>query len=149
MRPELVSTPRLALEPVSPAVRAGDLSGVRAGSGWPHPDTLDALRTGSPLMWLVSLSRDAVVIGDAGTHGPPDAAGDVEIGFGLAAPYRGQGYGRELVAALSAWLAAQPGVRCLTAETEAGNGAARRSLEAAGFVLEHEAAGRASYLRHN
>src|SRR3954470_3816015 len=135
MKPEPIRTARLVLRPVPTAGRAGDLSVVRAGDGWPHEDTLDALRLGSPLMWLVEL--DGVVIGDAGTHGPTDASGDVELGFGLAAPYRGRGYGREMVAALSSWLAGQPGVRRVVArEVDASNVPSRRCLEAAGFVLE-------------
>ena len=144
MRPELVATQRLVLRPVPPAVRAGDLSRVRAGEGWPHEDTLDALRMGSPLMWLVEL--DGVVIGDAGTHGLVDASGDIELGFGLSAPYRGKGYGRELVAALSAWLSAQPGVRRVVARgVAAANTPSRRTLESAGFVLERSDGDPVSY----
>ena len=66
----------------------------------------DGLRSGG---WLVTL--DDLVIGDCGAHGDPSPGGDVEIGYGLAEPYRGRGYGTELVTALSDWLLAQPGVK--------------------------------------
>ena len=69
MNREPISTPRLVLVPVAPetaaAIVAGDLTGIAAGSGWPHADTLDGLRMGGG--WLVTL--DGVVIGDCGTHG--------------------------------------------------------------------------------
>ncbi|MDA0179400.1 hypothetical protein OJ997_03755 [Solirubrobacter phytolaccae] len=78
-----IVTTRLVLEPVSrelaEALVAGDVSGVTAGEGWPHEDTVDGLRMvlhGSEA-WLVTL--DGVVIGDAGTFGD-DGSGDVEIG---------------------------------------------------------------------
>ena len=51
------------------------------------------------------------MVGDCGTFGPPDDEGRVEIGYGLAAPFRGRGIGTEAVGALADWVAAQPGVR--------------------------------------
>src|SRR2546430_8027580 len=85
---------------------AGDLSALRAGEGWPHAETLLPLRAAAKYDaepgWLVTL--DGIVIGDCHTHGPADDAGDVEIRYGLAEPYRGFGYARELVRALSPWL---------------------------------------------
>ena len=137
-----IATARLVLVPVEPdvarAVVSGDLSGLRAGSGWPHEDSLDGLRMAvehGASCWFVT--RDGVVIGDCGTHGPPDDRGDVEIGYGLAAPSRGQGFGTELVAGLSRWLLEQPGVRRVVArEVEADNVPSRCALERAGFVVE-------------
>ena len=71
------------------------------------------VKTGEALSWLVV--ADGAVIGDCGLHGGPygpvDDAGRVEIGYGLAAPSRGQGYGSEVVAAITGWLLAQPEVR--------------------------------------
>lgn len=140
---ERIVTPRLVLMPVpaqtARAIIGGDLSGVRAGSGWPHADTLDGLRMAvdndAEPGWFVTL--DDTVIGDCGTHGDPDGAGDIEIGYGLAAPYRGRGYGTELVDGLSRWLLDRPDVRRVVArEVLADNLPSRRALERAGFVLE-------------
>lgn len=137
-----IATARLRLEPASTElaaeVLAGDLSSVRAGTGWPHEDTADALRAalaaGHPPPWFVLL--DGVVIGDCGVNGPPDAEGSVEIGYGLAAPYRGRGYGTELVASLSRWLLAQPDVRRVFARGVArDNPASQLVLERAGFAV--------------
>ena len=77
------------LEPLSQetarAILEGTPDGLRRGRGWPHADTLDALglvaEHGSEA-WLIL--EDGVVVGDAGTHGPPDENREVEIGYGLA-----------------------------------------------------------------
>jgi RimJ/RimL family protein N-acetyltransferase len=140
-----LTTERLVLQPVTAdaaaRVVAGDLSGLRLGEGWPHEDTVDglgmAVRHGFPAGWFVTLGGE--IIGDCGTHGPPDEAGDVEIGYGLAAPYRGRGYGNELVIAASHWLLEHPGVtRVVARAVLADNVPSRRALERAGFRLERE-----------
>ena len=142
----MISTPRLALLPVSVelarAVVAGDISGVSAAPGWPHADTVDALRPhatyggdGEVGPWLVSLRETHQVIGDCGWYGPPGDGGEVEIGYGLAAPYRGRGYGTEAVRALLSWVAAQPGVRRVAASVDASNTPSRRLLERLGFTV--------------
>jgi len=141
---ERIETPRLALVPVPPetaeAILAGDFSGVRAAEGWPREDTVVPFRTAAKYgvelpAWLVML--DDLVIGDCHTHGPADEAGDIEIGYGLAEPYRGRGYGSELVKGLSQLLLGRPGIRRVVARhVPIDNVPSRRSLERAGFVLE-------------
>ena len=134
-------TARLCLEPVpaeaARAIVAGDLSGLVVAEGWPHEDTADglamAIESGFPPGWLIR--ADGVVIGDCGIHGPVDAAGCVEIGYGLAGPYRGRGYGSEAVAAITEWLLGLPDVREIRARTLIGNAPSRRVLEKAGFQL--------------
>jgi len=91
-----------------------------------------ALAHGHAPGWFVT--REGVVVGDCGTHGDPDPSGDVELGFGLAAAYRGRGYGTELVIAVSGWLLDQAGVRRVTARVDPDNTPSRRALERAGFV---------------
>ena len=82
--------------------------------------------------WLVVV--DGAVIGDVGCHGGPDADGVVEIGYGLAAPYRGNGYAGEAVSALLSMLREQPEVRTIRATTERGNLPSQRLLERLGLV---------------
>ena len=82
------------------------------------------------------ITLDGVVIGDCGTTGPVGGDGTVEIGYGLAKPYRGRGYGGAAVRALSHWLVRQPGVREVVATVDAGNVASRRALERAGFKAD-------------
>jgi RimJ/RimL family protein N-acetyltransferase len=75
-------------------------------------------------------------------------AGGAIIGdCGLAAPSRGQGYGSEVVAAITEWLLAQPEVRQVRACTLSGNVPSRRVLEKAGFACTGTADGEAVYER--
>lgn len=146
LRPTKIATQRLVLVPldleVAEAVLVGDFSAVTRAEGWPHDDTLDAMRmatapSGGSLVWLVMLGD--LVIGDCGTVGGLDDEGAIEVGYGLAAEHRGRGYGNELVRALSGWLLVRPEVEQVVArEVLADNVASRRALENAGFVLERE-----------
>ena len=117
---------------------AGDRSGVDAAKGWPHDDTLDgltmAVQHGYPF-WLVLL--DGRVIGDCGTFGPPDDAGSVEIGYGLAQPFRGRGHGVAMVDRLVRTVVADDGVESVTAKVLRTNEPSCRTLERVGFVAEH------------
>ena len=144
---------RVSLVPVTRAAGRALLEGrdpgLPLGPGYPHADSLDALgwvEHGGPDDggWFVLL-RDAhagdLVVGDLGTFGPPDDDGRVEIGYGLAAPFRGRGLGSEAVRLLVDWLAAQPEVRLLTASVEVGNEPSRRLLAGLGFRLTAEADG--------
>lgn len=89
----------------------------------------------TPTVWLVVRRADGRIIGDLGTHGPPDGEGCVEIGYSLAPSTRGQGIGTAVVAALVRRMAAVPGIRRLTAVTGAQNAASRCLLERQGFRL--------------
>jgi RimJ/RimL family protein N-acetyltransferase len=154
-RPRLIG-PRVVLVPqtldAARAMLAGQDPGLPLAEGYPHADTLDALRMyvehGGPddggLFsggWFVTLADDGRVIGDCGTFGPPDQDGRVEIGYGLSARYRGYGLGTETVRALVEFLAAQPGVRTITASVEVGNEASRRLLLTLGFEPTGESEG--------
>ena len=153
LQPRTIATKRLVLTPlddsVARAVLAQDFSGIAKAEGWPHDDTVDAIRMAtSPdarsLVWLVMLGD--VVIGECGTVGGLDDAGEIELGYGLAAEHRGVGYGNEVAEALSRWLIALPLVKRVVArEVLADNVASRRALENAGFLLEREEQGLAWY----
>ena len=88
-----------------------------------------------PTVWLVVRGTDGRILGDLGTHGPPDSEGCVEIGYALAPSARGMGIGTAAVAALVSRLASTPGIRRLTAVTGAHNTASRRLLQRQGFHL--------------
>ncbi len=145
LRPSL-ATPRLLLVPLTRAAAvalvAGKDPGLPLGAGYPHRDTLDALRMSSAAGedsggWFITLrdGKSGAVIGDLGTKGWVDDDGTVEIGYGLAPTWWGQGFGTEAVGALVEWLQAQPDVRRITAEVEIGNIASRRLLERLGFAV--------------
>ena len=88
-----------------------------------------------PVVWLIVRPADERIVGDIGTHGPPDAEGCVEIGYSLAPSARGQGIGTAAVAAFAGRLATVPGIRRLLAVTGAENTPSRRLLERQGFRL--------------
>lgn len=146
-RPEL-RTERLVLVPqtldAARALLEGTDCGLPLAEGYPHADSLDGLRMfvehGGPEDggWFVTLAQDGRVVGDCGTHGGIDDAGRVEIGYGLATPFRGQGLGAELVGAFADWLSEQPSVRLVAASVEVGNEPSRRLLDRLGFVLVGE-----------
>jgi RimJ/RimL family protein N-acetyltransferase len=137
----------IALVPITPErareIVSGDFGGLERAAGWPHTDTIDGLRlveSGADA-WLVEL--DGIVIGDCGTTGP--SGKEVEIGFGLAAEYRGLGHGTAIVRVLAATLLERGGVQRIVAHTLLGNATSRRVLEKGGFVLENERDGLARY----
>lgn len=124
--------------------------GLRAGQGWPHDDTPDALRPlaehgAADHVGTFLVVDDGEAVGDCGWLGGPDQRGVVEIGYGLAAPRRGQGLGTDAVALLVAWAERQPGVRQVTAEVLVGNEPSRRLLGRLGFTEEP---GTPPYLRY-
>lgn len=146
-RPRLVG-PRVALVPVPDDVAVAVLSGadlgpiltghgLRAGAGWPHDDSADAVRpcaedsSSGHHGWLVVV--DGEVVGECGWKGPPDADGAVEIGYGLAAPHRAAGLGTEAVAVLVAWTEQQAGVQQVVADVLVGNEPSRALLRRLGF----------------
>jgi RimJ/RimL family protein N-acetyltransferase len=91
--------------------------------------------------WFVTMAADGRVVGDCGTFGPPGEDGRVEIGYGLAAPFRGQGIGTEAVRALVDWLVTQAG---RPGRDRLGRGRqrpVRRLLERLGFTLTDGPAG--------
>jgi len=88
-----------------------------------------------PTVWLIVRGADGRILGDLGTHGPPDSAGCVEIGYSLAPSARGKGIGSAAVAALVGRLATVPAIRQVTAVTGAQNTPSRRLLERQGFRL--------------
>jgi RimJ/RimL family protein N-acetyltransferase len=111
-----------------------------AGGALPPPAILakaiDALRIGKPGLWhspfvFVDERLDQVV-GSGGFKGVP-VDGRVEIGYGVAAAFRGSGFGTAGVRALLQAAFAQHDVATVCAETAIDNVASRRVVEKAGF----------------
>lgn len=139
---EPIVTDRLVLRPLSldaaRAIAEGDYSGVNAGRGWPTETTslvarLSVVDPGA-LTWLVT--HDDLVIGECGLKHAPDADGTAEIGYGLGAGWRSNGYGTEAVAGLVDRLRATALCRRLTAEVHETNVPSRRLLERLRFTLD-------------
>jgi RimJ/RimL family protein N-acetyltransferase len=139
---EHVPVPAWVARAVGEGTDLGDLPRV---PDWPHADTADALRplaehpedTGPGTFLVV---HEGLVVGDCGWFGPPDDAGEAEIGYGLAPSARGKGLGTAAVAALLAWVRAQGAVH-VRAEVLPGNEASMRLLVRLGFEQVEERAG--------
>jgi RimJ/RimL family protein N-acetyltransferase len=81
--------------------------------------------------WII-LDEDDVALGGVGFHSPPNADGEVEVGYGVAVAARGRGVATRALAALLAL--DLPGVRTIVAETDLDNVASHRVLTRNGFV---------------
>ena len=82
--------------------------------------------------WLVRKS-DHAVLGSADFKGPPNAQGEVEIGYGLSQRWEGQGYMTEAASALCAFALAKKEVSAVLAETEPDAAASQKVLAKCGF----------------
>jgi ribosomal-protein-alanine N-acetyltransferase len=142
VKADAIVTERLVLHPLRPdaarAMARGDYSGVTAGSGWPTGTTpLVAGRAATDpgaTTWLIT--ADDLVIGECGLKHAPGPDGSVEIGYGLGAGWRSNGYGTEAVAGLIEWLGALAACRRVTAEVHETNTPSRRLLERLGFSVD-------------
>ncbi|NDJ60257.1 MAG: GNAT family N-acetyltransferase [Chloroflexi bacterium] len=85
-------------------------------------------------LWLIQHTAERIVFGSAGFKGKPDADGMIEIGYGISATYRRQGYTFEAARALVDWAFQQPGVKRLTAECLPNNAGSARILEKLGMA---------------
>ncbi len=77
---------------------------------------------------------DDVVIGYAGFHGPPDAAGMVEISYSVAPDFRRQGYARAMLAGLLHRAAVEPAVTTVRATIRPDNAASLATISGFAFV---------------
>jgi RimJ/RimL family protein N-acetyltransferase len=87
--------------------------------------------------WITRAVIDAglgLVVGRAGFHGPPDAAGMVEVGYAVDPAFRRQGYARAALVALLQWAKADPSVRTVRATITPDNTASRALTAQYGFV---------------
>ena len=115
--------------------------GGNVAEGWPGPEMAEYLPAyteelaeqpeRSAWVRLALRTADRALIGDMGFHGPPDAAGTVEIGYRTAPAYRRQGYTSEGVRGLIAWAFGRPEVRRIVAECAPDNAGSIRILEGA------------------
>lgn len=78
------------------------------------------------------------LVGLGGFTGPPDAEGQVEIGYTMLVSFREQGLATEGVTALMDWAYSDPRVTRILARTPVDNLAAQRVLEKAEFLLQGE-----------
>lgn len=131
------------------ALLADDLAAARAETGYELGDAfltdaakwlwqyrVDQLAADpTSIGWLVKLVlSEPGVVGYAGFHGPPDAAGMVEIGYTVDPQYRRQGYARAIVTALLELAASKPEVHTVRASISPTNAASLATIAGFGFL---------------
>jgi [ribosomal protein S5]-alanine N-acetyltransferase len=143
----MMTTDRLELRPFDPdtaQATAVEVPGDHAwADGFPREDDRDAAQ-----MWLSApesvftswfvVERDGGrVVGTIGFFGPPDATGELMVGYGLVPSAREKGYATEALRAVAGYGLAQPGVSRIVADPDLDNIASHRVLEKAGFGRTH------------
>lgn len=137
-------TRELMLAAVDDPAVAGALLGLRVAEGWPNKAERGVLpllarriaRDPALADWEMHLfiqTEAGMIIGTGGFKGRPDNTGMVDLGYGIAPSYQGQGYATEAGAALIAWAFAQPGVRRIFADCLAANPASAQVLAKLGL----------------
>lgn len=134
----MIKTDRLVIHPASEAEMVLFIAGIEdEGLRGAYQEMLDGCLENPQqwewyAIWMIEF-KDGTHIGETCFKGITEK-GCVEIGYGIAADYRGCGYATEAVTALAEWALVQSGVMCVMAETEESNIASRKVLGKAGFV---------------
>jgi len=158
----MLSSARLRVAPIAPRQARAMLAGTPEpdldwADGFPLPSVRGALerivaaaaagRSLEPYFAYVVVRRaDGLAIGDVGFHGPPDADGEVEVGYALVPAARGSGLATEATGLLVTWACEQPGVRRVSARVSPANAPSRRVLERLGFARDGEVGGLERFL---
>ena len=87
-------------------------------------------------LWLFRYSVEHMVVGAASFTGPPNAAGEVEIGYQIVPAHRRRGLTVEGCAMLIDWAFQDTATSAVIADCSAQNTASIRTLEKLGFVHE-------------
>ncbi|MDX6229843.1 MAG: hypothetical protein QOI76_3233 [Frankiales bacterium] len=153
--PALSPTKRIQIVQLSPvvlhALADGDLASANVASSVPltgyfaGPDwrglwrrrSAQVLHDPSSANWVTGVIWDGqrrLAVGRAGYHGPPDAAGMVEIGYAVDPAYRRHGYARGALLLLLERAARELDVRTVRATVSPDNAASRSLILQYGFV---------------
>lgn len=130
------------------ALVAGDLAAASASAGtalspylldeaWLWRIRLDDIaRDPASAPWVARAVVDAqsgAVVGHGGFHGPPDAAGTVEVAYSVDPAWRRRGYARAILAALLERAAREPSVRTVRASIRPDNAGSLATIAGFGF----------------
>lgn len=88
--------------------------------------------------WLIVSKSQHCSVGGIMLKGPPNADGEVVIGYYTLPEYQGNGYMTEAIGTMKNWLLNQPNVKFVIADTEKDNIASHRVLEKSGAKLYKE-----------
>ncbi|HEX4877794.1 MAG TPA: GNAT family N-acetyltransferase [Chitinophagaceae bacterium] len=85
-------------------------------------------------LWSAIAKEKNQIIGDLCIIGEPNAAGEIEIGYGTYDEFQGKGYMTEIVEGIISWAKTQSLVKSIKASTEKTNTASFRVLEKNNFI---------------
>lgn len=93
-------------------------------------------------LWLFRYKPERMIVGAASFTGPPNAVGEVELGYQIVPPHRRRGLTVEGCATLIGWAFCDSATTAVVADCEEGNTASIRTLEKLGFAHERVSRGR-------
>src|SRR5487761_1083219 len=148
--PKSVRLVRLPLAALT-ALAGGDLAAASAAAGialtryfltaealrlwWLRADQVTAdPESGRWIARAAVAEPDGVVVGHAGFHAPPDAAGMVEVAYSVDPVYRRQGYATAMLRELLRRAAAEPGVTTVRASIRPDNAGSLATIAGFGFT---------------
>ncbi len=126
------------------AAAAVPMSGYFAGPEWRgvwrrrSTQVLDDPRSAGWITGVIWDPQRVLAVGRAGYHGPPDAAGMVEIGYAVEPAYRRQGYARAGLVELLERAARERDVGTVRATVSPNNIASRELILQYGFTAVGE-----------
>lgn len=85
-------------------------------------------------LWMIIEREKNIIIGDIGFKGAPTESGVIEVGYGIDADFRNNGYMTEALNLLCNWAFTQPEVKIIIAETDKSNLASQRTLKKNNFI---------------
>jgi [ribosomal protein S5]-alanine N-acetyltransferase len=85
-------------------------------------------------LWTAILKTENKMVGDLCIVGEPNAAGEIEIGYGTYTEFQGKGFMTEIVSGMIGWAKKQPNVKSIIASTEKTNTASFKVLEKNNFI---------------
>jgi RimJ/RimL family protein N-acetyltransferase len=132
----LAAGDQAAAEAVSPVPLSPYLAGPERRSTW-RMRSAQAEEDPDSAAWVTGVIWDEdreLAVGGAGYHGPPDADGMVEIGYGVDPAHRRRGYARAALEALLARAATEPDVRTVRVSIRPDNEPSLRLALQYGFV---------------
>jgi [ribosomal protein S5]-alanine N-acetyltransferase len=89
-------------------------------------------------LWTIISKAEHKMVGDICIVGEPNAAGEIEIGYGTYTEFQNKGFMTEAVSGLVTWTRNQPGVRSIIASTDKINAASYTVLVKNSFVKSGE-----------
>jgi [ribosomal protein S5]-alanine N-acetyltransferase len=85
-------------------------------------------------LWTAILKTENKMVGDLCIVGEPNAAGEIEIGYGTYTEFQGKGFMTEIVSGMIGWAKKQSNVKSIIASTEKTNTASFKVLEKNNFI---------------